>query len=799
MEKPKLLIVDDNKVIADSLAQRTVDGGFFEPVTVYSYTEMSLLLQDEQVFFAGVIDLVLPDCKDGDAVLLSLSAQIPTIVLTASLDEPLRNKIVRLPIVDFISKESRDDILSAVSVAEDILKFKGMKVLITDNSPTRTKYLSHFFKLLLFDVISTESASEAVEMLKNTEGIEIVTINNERSDISGPQFIKTVRQDPQIRRCAKFRSIVIFGVSSESTDFIRSRFIKNGANDLLSLPISKEEFNSKVINAMSMKNLVFELAKKNEELTATVKVLEEYNKAVDAGGIVSKGDLEGNITYANDAFCCLTGYSKEELLGKPHNILRHPNTPKSVFKEMWDTIQKGRIWIGNVKNVRKDGSVYYVATTVVPIMNRDNIIIEYVAIRQDITELVKTREELKHQFQTDSLTSLGSRARLIMDIRSAVSPMIAVFDVDRFKEINGFYGHGIGDLVLKELGTRLFDWFSDSIFEVYRTNADQYAVLTSSQYINTQTFAGKVKSFQNNLKSNSLHFNEVEIDVSMSACLVDEENDILVKADIGLKNTKNLKKDFTVYDDSEIQKSQVYKNNIMWAKVIKEALKDDLVTPFFQPIVNNNTGKIEKYEALVRIIYKGKVITPQFFLDIAKKTRYYPLLTDSVVKKSIELFSKNRNIVTINLSVEDISNEETVSNIYELLDAYRIGDRIAFEIVESEGIENYEQVETFISNVKRKGCNVAIDDFGAGYSNFEYLMKLKADYIKIDGSIIKNICTDDGAASITEAIVSFAKKNGMKTVAEFVSSDEIYQKVKQFGVDYSQGYLFGKPEPFLLK
>lgn len=797
-QKPDLLIVDDSRYLADRVAERTAQGGIYNPVVVNSFGELEELMAGGRTFAAGIIDLMLPDCADGEALEYVLDKGIPAIALTGSMDESLRESVISLPIVDFIMKTSQEDIFSAVTLAENIYGFKGRKTLIIDNSITRTKYLKKFFSELLFDVISVKTADEAFEVLKN-EQIRVVTVNNERSDMAGPDIIKSIRHNPEIKQSLKNKGVVVFGVSVDSSDYMRSVFIKSGANDLISLPIIKEEFNAKILNNLNMMHMVEELKQKNDELSRTVVILEEYSKAVDAGGIVSKGDLAGNVIYVNDAFCELTGYAREEMVGRPHSIFRHPSTPKAVFKDMWETIQSGKVWMGNMKNVKKDGSDFYVTTTIVPIMDKVGTIIEYVAIRQDITELVKSKEELKNQFQTDSLTSLGNRTKMLADIENVNRPLLAVFDIDRFYEINGFYGNKVGDAVLRELGDRLFDYFSDSIYSVYRINSDQFGVLTSEENISIGDFTIHVRTFSSMTRNNSFRINDIEVDVSLTCCIVDEKKDILSKVDMTMKAAKLGKKELLIYEHNAISETKAYKNNILWTKIVKNALRHNRVLPYYQPIVNNQTGQIEKYEALIRIIHNKKIITPGYFIDIAKRTKYYPYLTSSVVQKSFETFSKTQEMVSINLSMEDIANKDTLDNIYELLDAYGIGGRVTFEIVESEGIENYEEVDSFINKVKEKGCSVAIDDFGSGYSNFEYLMKLKADYIKIDGSIIKNVCEDRSALAVTEAIVNFARKNGMKTIAEFVSSETIHSKVVELGIDYSQGYLFGKPASFLLK
>ena len=144
--------------------------------------------------------------------------------------------------------------------------------------------------------------------------------------------------------------------------------------------------------------------------------------------------------------------------------------------------------------------------------------------------------------------------------------------------------------------------------------------------------------------------------------------------------------------------------------------------------------------------------------------------------------------------MDDITNKDTVRYITHKLEKYDIANRVIFEIVESEGIDNFEEVSLFIKTMKEYGCKIAIDDFGTGYSNFEYLMKLNVDFIKIDGSFIKDIDTSSQSQLISNLIITFAKQQGISTIAEFVHSKEVLAKVQDMGIDYSQGYHLGKPE-----
>lgn len=191
----------------------------------------------------------------------------------------------------------------------------------------------------------------------------------------------------------------------------------------------------------------------------------------------------------------------------------------------------------------------------------------------------------------------------------------------------------------------------------------------------------------------------------------------------------------------------------------------------------------------------GTIISPFKFLNVAKKSKLYSVLTQKVIEKSFNYFKYKDVEFSINLSLEDILHKPTISFLEQMLNENKkAAQRFIVEIVEEEGIENYQEISDFIERLKYLGCKVAIDDFGTGYSNFEYLMKLNVDIVKIDGSMIKYINQDLNAKVVTELIVSFTKKLNIKTVAEFVHSEEIFEIVKDMGIDYSQGFYLGTPK-----
>jgi EAL domain-containing protein (putative c-di-GMP-specific phosphodiesterase class I) len=198
--------------------------------------------------------------------------------------------------------------------------------------------------------------------------------------------------------------------------------------------------------------------------------------------------------------------------------------------------------------------------------------------------------------------------------------------------------------------------------------------------------------------------------------------------------------------------------------------------------------------SIIRLESDNELIPPAFFIEIAKKSRFYTHLTKIMLLKSAEYFADKDFSFSINISLFDIYSRESTIFFTSIIDDYNIGNKIIFELTETEQIENNSQVNYFIEKVKERGCKIAIDDFGTGYSNFDYLLKMKVDILKLDGSLIKNICDNKGSKIITETIIDFAKRLNIETVAEYVYSKEVFDVVREMGIDNSQGYYVGKPE-----
>ncbi len=536
------------------------------------------------------------------------------------------------------------------------------------------------------------------------------------------------------------------------------------------------------------------LENENKTLKESLNILSEYKRAMNEGSIVSIGNRNGIITYVNDELLKVTGYEKEEVIGKPHSIFRHPDTPKDIFKNMWKTIESKEIWRGVLKNIKKDGNYIFIKITIVPILNNSGEILEYIAFRDDITELMNSQENFKSMFYTDHLTKLYNRLKLLEDVKRADNPFIAIFNIDSFKQPNDFYGDEFGDKIIQTIANKLFEEFSDVGFKLYRNHADEFTLIYDYKIgINFIEFLERIKIFLNSINESKIVIDEEELNITLSVGISKDTTD-LVNADLALKEAKKSKKSIVVFDDN-LQIKNIYRDNLEWTKKIKSALSEDRVKVALQPIYNINDSEIEKYEALVRIIDEnGEEISPSHFLDVAKQTRLYLEITKRVVQKVFKILNEVDKEISINISAQDIIDEETKEFILNNLKESKNSNRVVFELVESEGIETFSTFKEFVEKLKEFNCKLAIDDFGTGYSNFDYLMKLEANYIKIDGSLIKDIDINASKANLVETIVTFAKKNGLKTVGEFVADKSIFDKLRVLKVDYAQGYYIGKPK-----
>ncbi|WP_457598714.1 EAL domain-containing protein [Hydrogenimonas sp.] len=399
-------------------------------------------------------------------------------------------------------------------------------------------------------------------------------------------------------------------------------------------------------------------------------------------------------------------------------------------------------------------------------------------------------EKLLASLFIDPLTKLGNIYRLKKDLEGKKPVSMLLLNIDRFKELNDYYGFELGDKVLKDIAENLKKIIPGNT-KLYRIGGSEFAIVGYDR-----CDPKKIEEIMNELHRIVFESTELEgLRITVTGGVVENQSDRLIeKASVALNAAKKRKKPYEYYRNATGLEAD-YKRHIRWMKEIEDAIDEGRIVPYFQPIVKVGDKKIRRYEVLVRLIDKnGNVHVPEEFLEVAQNSRLYAKITQIMIKEAFAYFKECRCSFSLNLSINDIKDAQCKDLIYKALRNYPSPERVTFEILESEEISDFEQINDFIRNIHWLGAKIAIDDFGNGYSNFHYLLKMKVDYYKIDASLIRYLVTDEDSKMLVESIVHFAKRLGIETIAEYVENEEIAEMCAQLGIDYLQGYYIGKPK-----
>lgn len=422
------------------------------------------------------------------------------------------------------------------------------------------------------------------------------------------------------------------------------------------------------------------------------------------------------------------------------------------------------------------------------------IVLLITKLNKENSKLKGISKSLQHSLTYDQLTNLKNRKQFEEDIHKVQNPYLLLLNINDFKSINDVYGNDYGNILLQNLSELLntkMQTLSDAT--LYRLGGDEFGILLDTT--DTQNVHNIAESLEDCISKHHFKIEDVDIFLKVSIA-INNQKPILENASLTIKHIKRTSDiDIHEYKESEYSKQDI-KENMHTIEIVKEALADGRIIPFYQPIINLQTSKIEKYEALVRLKQKDGTFLPPFkFLDISKKSSLYHKITNTMVEQVIKTareYPKYR--FSINISMIDIKNRKIMENLFKLFDENKdVASRIDIELLESENLEDIQLVKSFIDKLKEYDSQILIDDFGTGYSNFSYFADLDVNVIKIDGSIVKEILTNEKKLHMFKSIKNFAKGMSMKTVSEFVETKEIAQTLRELGTTYAQGYYFSAP------
>ncbi|MEA2050577.1 MAG: EAL domain-containing protein [Campylobacterota bacterium] len=640
----------------------------------------------------------------------------------------------------------------------------GIKLLYVEDDAVAREATLRIFNRFFDDIVVAVDGSDGFEKFKEQQPDIVIT------DINMPNM-NEIEMLENISKINKTVYKIALTANSDQQSFLDT--VKVGVNGYIIKPMDVMQFVS-----------TLEVAINHIKVVQDINSLQQYKDIVDSSSIVSKSDKQGKITFVNDKFCDISGYTREELIGKQHNIVRDPSTPKDVFADMWKTIKSKKVWTGQIKNRAKNGHNYYVDATICPILDINGDVIEYIGLRNDISDMVNPK-------------------KLLLDALKLVkNPLLVMAKIENFSNYEHIYDEKTIDKLENYFEKASIGFMPNgcSFDKVFYLGDGEYAYLKDvddSSDINATQKEIQLKKFQQNVIDSTVTIDGYDFDIDVTISFSTKLEKIFENVKFGLNRAIKNKIGIIFSNDLiEEAKDQVIKNQ-KTVKMIQKAISENKIVSYFQAITNNDTMKIEKYESLVRLINEeGRVLSPYFFLEVAKESGYYTKITQIVIDNYFKALDKTDKEISLNLSAIDIEDLEIRNKLINMVTGnIHNAHRMVFELLEDEEVKDFEVVKDFISLVKTFGVQIAIDDFGAGVSNFERLLDYQPDILKIDACLIKNIDKDKYSRDVVETLQLFAWKQKIRTVAEFVETEEILQTVKDIGINYTQGYLLGKPEP----
>lgn len=546
------------------------------------------------------------------------------------------------------------------------------------------------------------------------------------------------------------------------------------------------------------------------------------NEVIDQHEVVCVTDDHGIITHVNNKFCEISGYSREELVGKTHRIVSSGLHPKAFWKALWNTLGRGDVWHGQICNRSKDGMLYWVDATIAPFSISPRGPDAYVAIYTDVTTRKQYEDRLEAAAWTDRLTGLANRSLCFERIQKAISRCqeepefrfaVLMIDVDRFKLINDSISHDYGDRFLKKAADRLrtairpVEQISPSVTgtTVARLGGDEFLVFLEDCSGLDEVLATCnqiLHQFETPLQiDDHACRSSVSIGVVMSSPQYSSADEVLRDADVAMYQAKARGKARYVLFDASMQAA--VRNRHQLENDLRLAIGTDQLFVVYQPIVGLEDGRTIGVEALVRWKHPTRgLISPVDFIPIAEESRLILSLGAWVLKHACMEFVRWRRAapdtspkyVSVNLSPIQFVDPTLHDMIERVLEETEIPPReLQLEITESELMQDPRAAREIMRKLKARGMRLAMDDFGTGYSSLSCLHEFPFDVLKIDRAFVKNLHQNRDYVALLHSVVSLAENLGMSCIAEGIEDEEQLAVLQAMGCSSGQGFLFSRP------
>jgi len=552
-----------------------------------------------------------------------------------------------------------------------------------------------------------------------------------------------------------------------------------------------------------------------KKLLASNEALRISSYAFEAQEAMVITDIDANIVKVNSAFTKITGYEADEVLGKNPKILQSSEHDKAFYRKMWHDLEHQGKWKGEIINRRKSGETYPELLSITAIKNRKGVTTHYIAQFLDISRMRKAQKEAEHKALHDVLTGIANRTNLMEQTQVAfeqgreyrLQHAFIFLDIDNFKQINDFYGHDMGDMILRSIAHRL-DTIAQKVGVAGRLGGDEFVLLALNLPENEHKAAQEATHIAQEIQQSMLQPIQAgsqlfEITFSIGIKLFPDHEksykEVITHADIAMYQAKKTGKNQFVFFNHELDLES--KRLVILENGLKQAIRQKEFMLYFQPKIDLATEEVIGAEALIRWNHPTKgVVTPEYFIDIANDTKLITQIDDFVLEEACKTLVKWKNeyserayTLSVNISFQRFQKQDFVASVIEKVERYDIDpSALELELLEDTFIADLDGTVEKIKQLRMLGIRFAIDDFGTGYSSLTYLQKLPIDTIKIDKTFIMNLESRTNK-EIVKMIINFAKIFEMDIVAEGVESKKALAFLKEILCNQYQGYYFSRP------
>lgn len=541
---------------------------------------------------------------------------------------------------------------------------------------------------------------------------------------------------------------------------------------------------------------VTEKKKAEKKIYFQASLLEQVQNGVIATG------LDGAITYWNSYSEKLYGWKADEVIGKKVFEVTVPVDKKISAENILAELNRKGYWHGEFEARRKDNTTFPAEISLSTLQDEQENEIGYVGISADISYRKQMEKQIMYLAAHDPLTNLHNRQTLEDSLVRAAArakrgdhSVLLIICVDNLNLINEEQGFAAGDKYLIKFANflkqnlRLADL-------IVRLEGNEFAALLEGKKV--EEVAAPVERLHHAANDHA----EVNLGITIGILAIDgnfSADKVLSRASVGIESIKKDGRNRVTLINSEEEPGDSLSEKSRIIRLIKEAIREDNFKLHYQPVVSLNNREVSHYEVLLRLedFKNGNLIPPDNFIPLAEKVGLMPQVDEWVLNQVLNKLNDDKDMkLFMNVSGASLSEEVLLESFLAKVKQSGIEPgRIGFEITETAAIKDFVFAERWITDLRTLGCQFALDDFGIGFSSFSYLQMLPVDLVKIDGFFVRNIDTDPDQRTMVSAINHVVQAMGKKTVAEFVENERILSILQEYGVDYGQGYLLGKPYP----